>query len=318
MKQFSKILLISSILFSCTNKIDTYKVSQDSQAATYTTKNRNGYFHNRNYFKSNGKIELFEQSWIPENKSDKVLIVMHGLKDHSSRYEEFAQKLVKKGISVYAFDLRGHGYSRGEKVWINSFDEYIDDLDLFYKRVKEKEGNKKFFIMGHSMGGAIATLFAMNKKPEINSLILSAPALKVGKDISSFKIGLVNFLSGAFPHLGLLELDDNGFSRDKKVIEEMKKDPLIYQSNGAAKTANELLKSLVKINSKIQEFNYNFIVLHGTDDKITNPDGSEELYKKSISQKKEIKKYKGFYHDLLHEPDNQVVYDDIYTWIANN
>ncbi|MFN8578588.1 MAG: alpha/beta hydrolase [Candidatus Sericytochromatia bacterium] len=318
MKHISKLLLISFILFSCTNKIDAYKILQYNQASTtYITKNRNGYFHNRNYFKSKDNIDLFEQSWIPEN-SDKVLIIMHGLKDHSSRYEAFAQKLVKNNISVYAFDLRGHGYSRGEKVWVNSFDEYIDDLDLFYKRIKEKEKNKKIFIMGHSMGGAIATLFAMEKKPEINSLILSAPALKVGKDISEFKIGLVNFLSGVFPHLGLLELDDNGFSRDKKVIEDMKKDPLIYQSNGAAKTANELLKSLVKINSKISDFNYNFIVLHGTDDKITNPEGSDELYKKSISQKKEIKKYKGFYHDLLHEPNNEIVYDDIYNWIANN
>ncbi|MEK7434959.1 MAG: lysophospholipase [Cyanobacteriota bacterium] len=306
------------LITSCTASLQDYKNKpEDNSSIVSKLKNGKEYIHKTGFFNSIDKIELFEQSWTPKEESKTVLIIVHGLKDHSSRYEDFAKKMVEKGISVYSYDLRGHGKSKGYKVWIDSFNQYIDDLGLFYAKVKQKEGNKKMFIMGHSMGGAITTLFAMSKKPEIEGVILSAPALKAGKDISEIKIGLVNFLSGAFPYLGLLELDDNSFSRDKNAVEDMKKDPLIYHSNGPARTASELIKALERINTNMIDFNYNFITLHGTDDKITNIEGSEDLYKKAKSKNKKFLSYKDSYHDLLHEREKDKVFDDIYSWIKN-
>lgn len=261
-------------------------------------------------------LSLFEQSWLPNKSSIKAsIIIVHGLKDHSDRYTQVAEQLTKNGYAVYAYDLRGHGDSEGQRVWVDSFDQYIGDLEIIYDMVKKAQPNKPIYIFGHSMGGAIATTFALKNTRSIDGLILSAPALKAGEDINAFLIGVTKILGSILPSLAVLELKDESFSRDPYVVNAMKNDKLIYQGKGPARTAKELLKTLSYIEDHMTELNIPFLALHGGKDVLTNPEGSKDLYQKAKTPDKTLKIYPDTYHDLLHEPEKDQIFSDILAWL---
>lgn len=275
--------------------------------------------HREARFTGAEKTSLFEQSWVPANgKSKAIVIVVHGLKDHSDRYADFARKLNQNGFSVYAYDHRGHGDSEGRRVWVDSFDQYLADLETFYDEVKKNETGKPIYIFGHSMGGAITTLFALKNTRPVAGVILSAPALKVGEDINGFLIGTTKVLGSIFPTMAVLQLNDESFSRDPKVVEDVKTDPLVYHGKGPARTAKELLKAIATIQEQLPQMNTPFITLHGDKDVLTNPEGSKELFQKAKTADKMIKIYPGLFHDLLHEPEKEQVANDIVAWLNSH
>jgi len=266
-------------------------------------------------FKTDDGLKLFAQWWTPSAGPSKAAVIMvHGLKDHSRRYTETAHKLTQNNYSVYAFDLRGHGDSEGQRVWVDSFDQYVNDLQTFYDLVQKKEPNKPIFIFGHSMGGAIVTLFSLRKSRPIAGLVLSGPALQL--DVSSITTGSTKYVvSPLLPTLAVLKLDEEDFSRDPKVVAEINADPLIYHGAGPAKTASELFKAVDTIRENMAKVETPFITLHGQQDKLTMYEGSADLFQISRAKGKAIKLYQKAYHDLLHEPEKEKVFSDMLAWL---
>lgn len=279
--------------------------------------------HGSGLFKGTGEQDLFEQWWRPMSTSSRstsnvksVLVIMHGLKDHSTRYATFAERLAQKGVAVYAFDLRGHAHSAGQRVGIESFDEYIEDLSIFMLRVKAREGQgKKVFLLGHSMGGAIATLYAMKKQPHLNGLILSAAALRV--NVCPLKVGGTKLTASVAPNAGVFNLDLDRFSRDPNVVKEGKADPLVYQDGAPAKTARELLAAIRVIEDNPGALHVPILALHGEADEVTDPRGSKNLVAQAASTDKTLKLYPTLVHDLLHEPEKEMVMTDIEKWMLD-
>lgn len=272
--------------------------------------------HEEARFEGARGLKLFSEAWLPTGEPRGALVIMHGLKDHADRYAEVAQALVKEGFAVHAFDLRGHGDSEGERVWVESFDDYLSDLDGFVKTVKARHPGRPVFVMGHSMGGAIATLSVIEKKTEVAGLVLSAPALRPGKEVNGFLIWLTGVLGSATPRARVLELPEESFSRDPATLAAMKSDPLIAPGPGPARTARELLGALERIGRQMEEVEVPLLVLHGTDDRITNPEGSRELVQRARAADKTLKLYDGLYHDLAHEPERAQVIADLGAWLS--
>lgn len=272
--------------------------------------------HEQATFEGTGGLQLFAQSWRPANEEPRaVLIVVHGLKDHGSRYGELAVRMVGEGFAVHAFDLRGHAHSEGVRVHIDSFDEYLSDLGLFLERVRQREPGKPVFLFGHSMGGAIVTLFTLEKKPDIQGLVLSAPALKPGADVSKALIATTRVIGGVMPSLKVLELDPKQFSRDPEVVKENETDPLVFQKGGPARTASQLLSALNTLSERMEEVATPVLVLHGTADTVTDPEGSKALVQRARATDKTLKLYDGLFHDLLHEPEKAQVLTDVVQWL---
>jgi alpha-beta hydrolase superfamily lysophospholipase len=268
--------------------------------------------HGEGTFEGFNKFSLFEQWWKPAAGEPKaVLVIVHGLKDHSTRYGEFAARLAEHGYEVRAFDLRGHGSSEGRRVLVDSFDEYVSDLDTFVKRARVE--GKPFFVLGHSMGGAIVTDWVLTRKPALTGMILSAPALKA--DVNWFTSGSVSFMGTVFPLAAIFSLDLDKFSRDPNVVAQCKADPLVDQGNGPARTARELLKTISYIGEHMEEVEVPFLDMHGSADVITEPDGSRELVRRARSTDKTLKIYEGLFHDLLHEPEKEQVMKDVSDWM---
>jgi acylglycerol lipase len=260
-----------------------------------------------------GKTTLYWQSWQPTKARKRgVLVVMHGLKDHSSRYAEAAQKLNQAGYAVYAFDLRGHGYSAGNRAGVLAFDDYVMDFDMFLYRVQTTE-EVPIFVFGHSMGGAIVTLHQIMFHPAVRGMILSGAALDTG--VSDFTVSLTNGTDNLFPEADVFNLDLSQFSRDPSVVAAAKKDPLVYQGAATAHMAAELANAILCIDATMEDVRAPLLIMHGKNDEVTRPEGSQALYTRARSTDKTLTLYGNMVHDLLHEPEKATVLGDIIAWM---
>ncbi len=253
--------------------------------------------------------------WLPEGESRAVVVLVHGLKDHSARYEYVGCWLAAHGYATYAFDLRGHGESDGERFFVEAFDEYVEDLVVFLDRVWELEKRKLIFLLGHSMGGAIACLFVLNRKPDLRGLILSAPALEPNENLSPILIRLSALISRFFPKAPVTKVDVKSLSHLPAVVEAARKDPLSNERPAPARTGYEILRAMRRIKERAAEISMPLLVMHGTEDHLTNPRGSKTLFGKVDSKDKTIKFYEGLYHEILNESEREQVLEDIVRWM---
>lgn len=257
--------------------------------------------------------ELAARFWRPASEPRAVLVVMHGLKDHAGRYEAFARRLNDAGVAVYAFDLRGHGRSAGRRVAVGTFDDYVDDLAAFVARVREREPGRPIFLLGHSMGGAIAARYTVDHMPRLGGLILSAAALRL--DVWPFTLAATKMSAAFTPGLRGLDLPNQDFSSDPAVVAEMSRDELIYQGKGPLHTAAALVDGIAVIWDRLDRLRVPLLVLHGTADKLTSVYGSHELWAGATGTKdRTLRVYQGLWHDLLHERGADVG-GDVIAWI---
>ena len=269
-------------------------------------------------FQGTGGFALFEQSWFPKDEVKAVVLLVHGLGEHSSRYEHVAKFLTSKGIGIETFDLRGHGKSDGARAFVRSFDEYLQDVEIFYSRVLGRHPGLPLFIYGHSMGATISALYVITRNPDINGVLLSGILLKMGDDIPPILIKMSSIIGKYAPKMKTTKLDANSLSRDPKIVENYDNDPLNYRAGIPARTGLELITAMRRIQVQMEKITLPIMVMHGSSDKVTNPDGSIDLYEAVDSNDKTLKMYQGFYHEIHNEPDKQKVFDDIINWIEKH
>jgi len=269
---------------------------------------------NETLFTNADNFQLFEQCWKKEDAKGVVLIT-HGIAEHSGRYEHVALSLNEAGYSVVAFDLRGHGKSSGKRNYIKSFQDYLDDLDEVLTRTKNKFPDLPIFLFGHSMGGGILSLYAIERQPDVKGILLSAPSVKVSDDLSPFLQKISGILSVIAPKLPAIKLDSADISKDKKVVEAYDTDPLNYRGGILARTGSELLKSTKTISKSASKITLPILIMHGTLDKLADMSGSQMLYDTVSSQDKTLKLYKGLYHEILNEPEQDQVKADMIAWL---
>lgn len=275
--------------------------------------------HSEGYFNDTGNVRLFEQNWSYGSKQRGTVIIVHGLVDHSGYYAETASILARQGFNIYSFDLRGHGKSEGPRSYVDSFNDYLTDLEIYHKRVADsKPEDGPLYIFGHSMGGAIVTDYLLSKTRKVDGVILSGAALKVGKDVSALTVMLTPLFSKLTPKMKALKLDINYVSRNPDIIAEKKMDPLIDHEKIPVRTAAELLKTIKRIQPNMDRLTVPVLIMHGTADTWTNPDGSRELYSRSKSNDKSLKLYDGYYHEILSDPERMRVQNDMVEWLMSH
>jgi alpha-beta hydrolase superfamily lysophospholipase len=258
--------------------------------------------------------KLLLQSWLPAEKPRGVLILVHGLKDYGDRYAELATASAAAGFATYALDLRGHGDSEGDRVWVERFDQYVEDLAAVHAHIVQAQPGLPVFLFGHSMGGAIVTLFVEDKHPALAGLITSGGAL--GLDAPAALIAAAKLFSAIAPRMGILELDDSTFCRDQKVVASMKNDPMIFDGKGPARTGAELIGAVQRVAKHFDAVTMPLLAMHGGADAVTPPSGSKQLAAAAGSKDVTLKIYEGDFHDLLHEPNAAEVRGDIVAWLT--
>ncbi len=265
-------------------------------------------------FTAHDGTQLWRRHWLPTAPEKGVLIIQHGLRDHSDNYDHLARRAAAQGFSVWAMDLRGHARSAGPRVAPDPWLDYVDDMDQLVGIVAAAEPNQPIFLFGHSMGGAIMAMEVVQTHRPIAGLILSAPVLNLG--VPPLLVASVKLFGAVAPRLGAMTLDPASFSTDPAIGKAMVKDPLVEQGAGPARTAAGLADATARIFEHLDRFTLPILALHGTADQLTAPSGSRALVELAPSQDKTLRIYDGFAHDLVHEPDGVRVENDVLAWLA--
>jgi acylglycerol lipase len=270
---------------------------------------------NQETFKGVGGLVIFSRSWRPAGKPHGGVVISHGFNSHSGQYGEVAERLVEAGLAVYALDHRGRGKSEGERFHVERFSDYVDDLGTFIKLVKAREPGLPVFLLGHSAGGVISSLYAIDHQSGLAGLISESSAFEL--PAPGFALAALKGLSRIAPHLRVLKLKNEDFSRDLQVVESMNTDPLIAGENQTAKTVAELVRADEQLRGDFPVIKLPLLILHGTKDKAARPEGSRFFSDTAGSIDKTLKLYDGGYHDLLNDLGKETVVTDILAWIGS-
>jgi alpha-beta hydrolase superfamily lysophospholipase len=262
--------------------------------------------------------EIFTQSWLPENDIQAVLVIAHGLSEHSGRYLPFVHYFVERNYAVYALDHEGHGQSGGMRGHINHFDDFVETLNVFIDRIEERHAGKKIFLVGHSMGGAISVNYLLKYQQRLAGCLLSGAALSVGQVISPFQQQVLRFFSLVLPRVPLIKIEGEAVSRDPAVVEAYENDPLVYRGKATARLLAEIVSAAKRGLLLAGEISLPLFIMHGGGDLLTSPSGSEELYEKVASTDKTLKIYDGLYHEIFLEEEKYEVFADIEEWLIRH
>ncbi|PKL40075.1 MAG: lysophospholipase [Spirochaetae bacterium HGW-Spirochaetae-1] len=262
------------------------------------------YTHNSGTFIGKGGNEIFFQSWtVPSPKA--VLVISHGIGEHSGRYQNIIGAMAKEKISIYGLDHRGHGRSGGNRGHVDSFMDFVYDLKLFVNYIREQNIGLPLIMLGHSMGGTIACRFAIEYGDDLAGLILSSPAVLLKVKIPAWKETMGTFFSTVLPGLTLsTALDSGNLSHDRNVIEAYENDPLVHDK-ASARFFTEFTKTREACLNRSFELTMPLLVFHGKEDGLVDYQGSELVYEKASSSGKELHIYKGLYHETMNETEEE-------------
>jgi acylglycerol lipase len=265
-------------------------------------------------FKGVADFNIFFRSWRPAGAVRGVVTIAHGFNSHSGQYLWVAEQLVAKDFAVYALDMRGRGRSDGERFYVEMFDDYVADLATFIKLVKSREPGLPVYLLGHSAGGVVSCIYALDHQSEIAGLICESFAFQV--PAPDFALAVLKGLSHVAPHAHVLKLKNEDFSRDPKVVEAMNNDRLIAHEVQPTQTVAEMVRADERLKKEFELITLPLLILHGTKDNATKYAGSQLFHDKAGSKDKTLKLYDGHYHDLLNDLGKETVMSDILSWIA--
>ena len=272
--------------------------------------------HDKGEFKGARNVNVAYQIYLPQTEQKAAILLVHGLGEHSGRYQNLIQQLLPLGFAVYTLDHIGHGLSGGHCKFVESFDDFTQTLDIFLQRLEDQYGQQALFILGHSMGGLIAAKYLLTNQHRFLGAILSAPALKTVDKVSPLLLFIGNFLSKFFPKVGILPINPNKVSRDPEVVSAYMNDPLIHKEKTSARLATELLKTMTLVNARAKQLELPILIIQGTADEIVHPDGATAFFEHIGSSDKTLKQYEGLYHEAFNEPEKEQVITDLKNWLA--
>jgi len=262
--------------------------------------------------------EIYWRAWLPKKRpyARGSVVIAHGAGEHSGRYEAVADALVKAGYSVYALDHQGHGRSGGPRGLIRRLEMALVDLYQLVAGTAQKAGGRPPFLVGHSMGGTIATSFALQWPEQLAGLILSSPLLSL-PDVNPPQRLAIAVLSRVAPRLGVSKVDPSLVSRDPEQVEAYVDDPLVLHSGLPARTVGELVKAVRAFPKEAANLELPLLILSAGADRIVSPAGAAMLYERASSVDKTLKVYPGLYHEIFNEtePDRTQVIAEMIAWL---
>ncbi|MFW5644697.1 MAG: alpha/beta hydrolase [Bacteroidota bacterium] len=268
--------------------------------------------HNTYCWKTKDNKSLFAQCWKPDKESKKTILMIHGLGEHSGRYDRWARMFVEKGYNFLSFDLRGHGRSSGQRAYAKSLEVLLSDIDLLFSKAKKMFKDNKLVLYGHSMGGSLVLNHIIIRNHPVDALIVSSPWLKMEKEPPGPLLAIASFASKFCPRITLnSRLDLNNRSHDPEVEREFQKDPLNFKKI-SFRLFNVMYNAGYHALRNVYKINYPFLLMHGTEDKITSHRASEN-YVMNTSERTRLKLWEGQYHEL----HNELIYKEIFEYIID-
>ncbi len=277
-----------------------------------------GMKHQEGYFKSNRATNIFYQYWLPDEEPKAILLVVHGLAEHSGRYMNLVNHFVPSGYAVYGIDQIGHGKSDGKRVYVERFEDFTKPLKTYFDTIRTWHPGRPIFLIGHSMGGLISTAYLLEHQNELSGAVLSGPGVKLPDTISRITILAGKILSILVPKAGIAPINYDEISRDQAVVDAYINDPLVYTGKVTARLMAEVIKAINHVTEHAAKIQLPIMIAQGSCDKMVPPSGAQILYERISSKDKTIKFYEGLYHEIFNEPEHEQVLGEVQQWIEKH
>lgn len=270
--------------------------------------------HAEDYLPGVGGRRIFWQAWLPDSSPRAVIVIAHGASEHSGRYGHVAARLTSEGGAAYAIEHRGHGRSEGQRALIDRLDHAVADLNSLVSLATERHPGVPVFLLGHSMGGAIAVRYAVLHSDRLTGLVLSGPlaAIEAAPPVQRMAARVLSVLT---PGLPVIAIDSTLVSRDPEVVQAYQSDPLVHHGKLPARTVTELADAIERFPEQAAAITVPTLIMYGTADGLCPPSGSIMLSQRIGAGDVTLKAYDGLYHEILNEPEQQQVLDDLCAWL---
>ena len=257
--------------------------------------------------------QLFIRVWQPDTEASAVVLLVHGLGEHSGRYQHVARAFCAQSIAMVSFDLRGHGNTPGQRGHIPSLEVVMSDIDLLVAEAQRRFPGKPVFLYGHSLGGLLVLNFVLRRKPQLVGVITSAPGLRSPLLDQRLKVLLSKALGAFLPTISLpTGLDVALLSHDPEVVRTYQSDPLVHDQ-ATLGTAKALIRSIEYVDRHAAEFLLPLLVIHGSADQLVYVSGSQALVQRIPSST--LKLWDGLYHETHNEIGAETVLSFTLDWV---
>jgi alpha-beta hydrolase superfamily lysophospholipase len=261
---------------------------------------------------SGADFTLRRRRWS-EHDPQRVLVIVHGLAEHSARYEHLGRYFAARGYAVHAFDQRGHGESGGPRVYAPSFNVLLDDIEAFLGLVRGEHPGLPLVLLGHSMGGLEVASLLVSRRPQLQGAVLSGPALRVPS--GALRLALGRVLSWVAPRMQIPSgISPDSISRDPQVVADYMADPLIPStlSVGLGAALIDAARGLAERGSEVE---VPLLIVHGEADTLCDVEGSRAFHARVNTPGSALRTYPALRHEVFNEPERESVLADVAEWL---
>lgn len=262
-----------------------------------------------------GPLAVWLHAPASRRKPRARVLLVHGITEHSGRHRNTVGALTAAGFEVARFDLRGAGHSGGRRQWVARFEDYVDDVATLFNWICREREEAPLFLLGHSLGGAVAVHFAAIYGPELRGLCLSGPAYRVGDAISPMKIAVGRAFARWAPTFTLPKPPLRpAISRDAAVTDAYATDPLCFHHN-TLQQGVEVLRGLSEVPERCERIHVPVLIAHGSHDRIIRLEGSFELLQRLPGGDKTLIILPGGYHEPHNDIDKEEYFRLLVEWL---
>ena len=268
-------------------------------------------------------VTLFWQKWIPPDTVERIIVFQHGIGEHSGRYQPLLDAFANTRTAFYALDARGHGQTKGPRGQLTAFGLLASDLGDLVDVARTEQNLPTVFLLGHSMGGAIALEYVLraDHQRNVRGLILSSPAIEVSPSLKNKLLkGLSKVLIRAAPgYIMDTGLNLTGLSHDAEEVAAYRADPLVHGKASVA-TGYALFHNRERFMAQAHKISVPVYLFHGAADRVTSPQGSKRFFDSLTTPDKTFTLYEGLYHETMNErpAERKKVLSDLMNWVIKH
>jgi alpha-beta hydrolase superfamily lysophospholipase len=266
-------------------------------------------------FQAAGRKELFYQTWLPDDSPKAVLVICHGVGEHSGRYMNLVQPLTQRQIAVWSYDHQGCGSSPGQRGHIDSWEDFRSGLVAFLELVRTENPDLPVFLYGHSMGALIVLDYVQSSPAGLQGAVLSSTPIEPAGVKKPLKVLVARLLSRVRPTYSIdLGLDPTSLSRDPQVVQAYKDDPLV-QGFVSVRWGTEAMSVQDRASMNAHLIRLPVLFIHGANDPLHLVNGVRSFFEKIQYPDKQLLVYEGSLHEPHNDLEHETVASDLADWL---
>lgn len=268
------------------------------------------------YLEGVGGVRLHYRAWEAQYPRAGIILI-HGLSDHSGRYEEFGSSMASQGISCFAADLRGHGASEGRRGHVTRFEAFLQDADRFRREVQGLvDPSCRLFLLGHSMGGLIALRYLEEYESAFHGGIIISPWLATAVQLPRWKTSSAAFLAKLLPALPMrARIAPSDLTHDEDIVRAYAADPLVHDTITPRLFA-EVSTAMGLVLQRSDRLATPLLFLLAGSDRLCDANRSNAFARSLPGGDVTIRTFPGLYHELLNELERHAIAAEIRDWIG--